>query len=110
MKAELVQTVCNHRGDVLCCAIRGDLLAVGSNDKLIRLFRISRQKSTGAWSFAELPQSPLCGHSYLVAGCCFDSTGDTLFSCSQDGRAIIWDVKTGTLSFKFSLSPSFHFT
>uniref|UniRef100_A0A914UTW8 WD repeat, SAM and U-box domain-containing protein 1 n=1 Tax=Plectus sambesii TaxID=2011161 RepID=A0A914UTW8_9BILA len=91
---ELLETISVRHGDVLCCAFAGEgrLLAVGSGDKLVRLFSFD---SDDASIFSELPQSPLCGHSFAVYGCSFSPAGHLLVSCSQDGRAIIWDSCTG---------------
>lgn len=101
MKAKLLQTIHNYHGDILTCSFSGRLLAIGSADKLVRLFTVDQNGD----SFSELPQSPLCGHTYAVNFCTFTSLGTFLATCSQDGKAVIWDVRTGE---RISLQPSDH--
>lgn len=91
MKVKFLQTILNHSSDVLTCCFSGRILAIGSADKLVRLFAIDADGS----GFSELPQSPLCAHGYAVNYCQFTPLGTMLASCSQDGKAVIWDVRTG---------------
>ncbi len=94
LRANLLQKIASHQGDVLSCCFSGRLLAVGSADKLVRLFALVQD----GYSFGELPQSPLCGHNYAVNFVHFTPLGTLLATCSQDGKVIIWDVRTGNVT------------
>lgn len=97
-----IQTIYSHAADIMSCDFSKDyLLAICSSDKLARLW-VRKQAGEqppdpGAppGLFVELPQSPLYAHSYAVNFCQFSPDGNFLATCSQDGRAILWDVKTG---------------
>ena len=86
--ASHVHTISSHNSDVNCVNFSTDRnLASCSGDKATRIFSIS--------DFSELPSSPLLGHQYTVHYCTFSPFGTNIATCSTDGKAIIWDVKTG---------------
>lgn len=85
--ATLIHTLADHTDDVNCCAFSSSCLATCSLDKTIRVYSLS--------NFAELPYSPLAGHSYAVHCCCFSPSGHVLASCSTDGTAALWDARDG---------------
>ena len=87
MVATLLHTVSSHAGDVNCVAFKDDLLATCSGDKTVRLWNTD--------DYSEHPSSPLCGHTYSIHCCMFAPNGNTLTSCSTDGKVIFWDTKTG---------------
>nr|XP_023030381.1 WD repeat, SAM and U-box domain-containing protein 1-like isoform X1 [Leptinotarsa decemlineata]XP_023030382.1 WD repeat, SAM and U-box domain-containing protein 1-like isoform X1 [Leptinotarsa decemlineata]XP_023030383.1 WD repeat, SAM and U-box domain-containing protein 1-like isoform X1 [Leptinotarsa decemlineata] len=79
-------------GAINSCSFHGrDLLATGSGDKLIRLFRISGENN----SIEELGYSPLEGHTYTINHVEFSKNGQMLASCSLDGCTIIWNATNG---------------
>nr|XP_033802145.1 WD repeat, SAM and U-box domain-containing protein 1 [Geotrypetes seraphini]XP_033802146.1 WD repeat, SAM and U-box domain-containing protein 1 [Geotrypetes seraphini]XP_033802147.1 WD repeat, SAM and U-box domain-containing protein 1 [Geotrypetes seraphini] len=86
----LIRTLADHSDDVNCCAFSSSYLASCSMDKMVRIYSLS--------NFAELPYSPLKGHTYAVHCCCFSSSGDILASCSTDGTTILWNTQTGKKS------------
>ncbi|NXU17863.1 WSDU1 protein, partial [Pardalotus punctatus] len=83
----LIHTLADHRDDVNCCAFSSSCLATCSSDKTIRVYSLS--------NFAELPYSPLKGHTYAVHCCCFSPSGRELASCSTDGTTAVWAVRDG---------------
>ncbi|XP_064612039.1 WD repeat, SAM and U-box domain-containing protein 1-like [Liolophura sinensis] len=88
--AEHLHTVQSHNTDVNGLCFSTSALATCSGDKTVRLWSTE--------DFAELPISPLCGHTYVVYKCQFSPFGTTLASCSMDGSIILWNVKTGEQS------------
>jgi WD40 repeat protein len=88
---QLQRTLSGHPEVVQCLAISPDakILASGSNDKTIKLWRLE----TG-----EL-QTTLKGHSSAVLSISFSPDGKTLASTSnmefQDATIKLWDVNTG---------------
>ncbi|CAH1113976.1 unnamed protein product [Psylliodes chrysocephalus] len=74
-----------------CCFYGKDLLAIGSGDKLIHIFKIINEPN---W-IEELCFSPFEGHTFAINYVEFSSNGKMLASCSLDGCTIIWDVLTG---------------
>uniref|UniRef100_A0A1Y1JZX4 WD repeat, SAM and U-box domain-containing protein 1 n=2 Tax=Photinus pyralis TaxID=7054 RepID=A0A1Y1JZX4_PHOPY len=66
------------------------LLAVGSSDKLVKLFKVDENNA-----IEETDSSPLDGHSYSVNHVEFSKDGSRLATCSLDGCTIIWDPNTG---------------
>jgi WD40 repeat protein len=99
LHSKIVQIIHSHAADVLSCCFYGRVLATTSGDKLVRLWSFESGKNASGNDsegyFNELPQSPLCGHSYAVNFCHFTPMGTLLVSCSQDGKAMVWDVRTG---------------
>ncbi|XP_046563598.1 WD repeat, SAM and U-box domain-containing protein 1-like [Haliotis rubra] len=87
MVASLIHTITSHGSDINCVAFTHDKLATCSGDKTVRIWSTE--------DFTELPSSPLLGHAYYVNCCVFSPFGNTLASCSTDGKLILWDVKTG---------------
>ncbi|NWI84584.1 WSDU1 protein, partial [Pitta sordida] len=85
--ATLIHTLSDHSDDVNCCAFSSSCLATCSLDKTVRVYSLS--------TWAELPYSPLRGHSYAVHCCCFSPSGRLLASCSTDGTTALWDVRDG---------------
>ncbi|XP_050711432.1 WD repeat, SAM and U-box domain-containing protein 1-like isoform X3 [Eriocheir sinensis] len=86
-----VCTIKDHTNDVTSVDFSGrSLLATGSSDKSVRLYK---------WQvgdkFAEVSHSPLLGHTYGVNYVNFSPFGSKLASASIDGSTIIWDVKSG---------------
>ena len=81
-------TITAHTSDINCLSFSNTALATCSSDKTVRLWDL-----TG--SYAELPSSPLCGHTYSVRSVHFSPDGLTLASCSTDGKLIMWDLATG---------------
>ncbi|XP_072396788.1 WD repeat, SAM and U-box domain-containing protein 1-like [Diabrotica undecimpunctata] len=73
-----------------CCFSGKNLLALGSGDKLVRMFKISKENNAEEHCF-----SPLEGHTYAINHVEFSPNGNTLASCSQDGCTILWDAATG---------------
>ncbi|XP_019647749.1 PREDICTED: WD repeat, SAM and U-box domain-containing protein 1-like isoform X1 [Branchiostoma belcheri] len=85
--ATLEHTIASHASDVNWVAFSSTVLASCSGDKTVRLWEV------GTW--AELPCSPLLGHSYPVHCCCFSSFGTQLATCSTDGTINLWGSKSG---------------
>ncbi|NXL87794.1 WSDU1 protein, partial [Alectura lathami] len=85
--ATLIHTLADHSDDVNCCAFSSSCLATCSLDKTIRIYSLT--------DFAELPYSPLRGHTYAVHCCCFSPSGHLLASCSTDGTTVVWDARDG---------------
>ncbi|XP_074652932.1 WD repeat, SAM and U-box domain-containing protein 1-like isoform X2 [Tubulanus polymorphus] len=85
--ASLVHTVSSHTGDVNWVCFSGQNLASSSGDKTVRLWKLD--------DFNEQACSPLLGHTYHVHCCVFSPFGTLLASCSTDGKAILWDAKSG---------------
>nr|CAI5824457.1 unnamed protein product [Callosobruchus analis] len=79
-------------GAVNSCHFHGkDLLAIGSGDKLIRLFKVKE----GDDVIDELCISPIEGHTYAINHVEFSTSGQYLASCSLDGCATVWNTATG---------------
>ncbi|NWR93318.1 WSDU1 protein, partial [Furnarius figulus] len=85
--ATLIHSLSDHSDDVNCCAFSRSCLATCSLDKTVRVYSLS--------TLAELPYSPLRGHTYAVHCCCFSPSGRVLASCSTDGTTALWDVRDG---------------
>ncbi|KAK8736917.1 hypothetical protein OTU49_004723, partial [Cherax quadricarinatus] len=86
-----VCTIKDHTNDVTSVDFAGRcLLATGSSDKSVRLYKWQVDDS-----FVEVGYSPLLGHTYGVNCVSFSPFGTKLASASTDGSTIIWDVKTG---------------
>ncbi|XP_078619035.1 WD repeat, SAM and U-box domain-containing protein 1-like isoform X2 [Branchiostoma floridae x Branchiostoma japonicum] len=85
--ATLEHTIASHASDVNWVTFSSTVLASCSGDKTVRLWEV------GTW--AELPCSPLLGHSYPVHCCCFSSFGTQLATCSTDGTINLWGSKSG---------------
>jgi WD40 repeat protein len=49
------------------------------------------------YRIVELPQSPLCAHTYAVNAVVFSDGGLHVCTCSQDGRVCVWDTRTGDI-------------
>ncbi|XP_076268665.1 WD repeat, SAM and U-box domain-containing protein 1-like isoform X2 [Rhynchophorus ferrugineus] len=81
-----------YEGGVNSCSFYGtDLLATGSGDKLVRLFRIVEENN----NIEELGSSPLEGHTYAINYVEFSKDGTKLASCSLDGCTFIWNTEIG---------------
>ena len=78
-----------HSSDVNSCAFNGFLLATGSADKTVRVWKLAADSS-----WIEVEFSPLLGHSYSVYSVAFSSK-DRIVSASLDGSIIVWDSRTG---------------
>jgi WD40 repeat protein len=76
----------NHVGD-LTFSRDGKLLATGSDDRKIRLWK------TGAYEL----QSTLEGHKHYVNGVAFSPNGKLIVSGSHDGKVGVWDVENNKL-------------
>nr|XP_022921310.1 WD repeat, SAM and U-box domain-containing protein 1-like [Onthophagus taurus]XP_022921311.1 WD repeat, SAM and U-box domain-containing protein 1-like [Onthophagus taurus] len=76
-----------------CCFYGNDLLAIGSSDKIIRIFKVT----TGDGFLEEVEYSPMEGHSYSVNYVEFSQDGTQLASASLDGSASIWNSQTGEI-------------
>ena len=85
--AKHVHTINAHTRDVNCVSFSSNTLATCSGDKTVRLWSLD--------TFAELPPSPLCDHTYIVHCCVFSSFGSYLATCSTDGKVILWNGYTG---------------
>jgi hypothetical protein len=66
----------------------GDLLASGSGDTTIRLWRTDNGNALGT----------LTGHTNVVLGLCFSPDGKTLASAGYDKSIRLWDVQLGSQS------------
>jgi len=86
-----MQTLTGHSSDINSCHFHDDVLATGSADATVRLWK--ENKATKA--FEETPVSPLKGHSYSVYCVQFSPNG-SLVSASLDGSLILWDAVSGT--------------
>ena len=94
MVASLHHTISAHTSDVNgVCFSKDRKLATCSGDKTVRLWDTSE--------FAELPSSPLCGHTYYVHSCVFSPFGTQLATCSTDGKVIVWNPATGNKTATF---------
>ncbi|CAH1966828.1 unnamed protein product [Acanthoscelides obtectus] len=79
-------------GAVNSCHFHGkDLLAIGSGDKLIRMFKVKEGNNL----IDELSISPIEGHTYAINHVEFSTSGQYLASCSLDGCTTIWNTTTG---------------
>ncbi|KAM9235999.1 WD repeat, SAM and U-box domain-containing protein 1 isoform 4-T4 [Leptosomus discolor] len=87
--ATLIHTLADHSDDVNYCAFSSSCLATCSLDKTVRVYSLK--------NFAELPYSPLKGHTYAVHCCCFSPSGHALASCSTDGTTVVWDTRDGRM-------------
>ncbi|NWU97112.1 WSDU1 protein, partial [Upupa epops] len=87
--ATLIRTLADHSDDVNYCAFSSSCLATCSLDKTVRVYSLN--------DFAELPYSPLKGHTYAVHCCCFSPSGHVLASCSTDGTTLVWDTCSGQM-------------
>lgn len=79
-----------HEAAVVAVAISPDrtLLATGSQDKTIRLFRLPGLQPTGA---------PWSGHEADVLSLAFAADGQRLISGGSDGALRLWEVPSGRL-------------
>ena len=82
-----VCTLASHTSDVNGVAFHRSALATCGGDKVLRVWNLD--------DFTELSYSPLSGHRYSINGCTFSPVNNWLVSYSTDGKAILWDVKTG---------------
>jgi len=103
-KVELIRKVgVTSSCDVTTCDIYKHILAVGSTDSKITLWKL---KSNTAYnntlnsnehvmnSIEQHERSPLVGHTYSVYSLKFSKSG-LLVSASLDGDLILWDPQTG---------------
>ncbi|XP_066142356.1 WD repeat, SAM and U-box domain-containing protein 1-like isoform X2 [Euwallacea fornicatus] len=74
-----------------CCFYGKDLLATGSGDKYVRLFKTNEENN----NVEELINSPLEGHTYAINHVEFSKDGSKLASSSLDGCTFIWNPLTG---------------
>ncbi|KAJ8924304.1 hypothetical protein NQ315_007097 [Exocentrus adspersus] len=74
-----------------CCFFDKHLLATGSGDKLVRLFKVGEENN----NIEELEYSPLEGHTYAINHVEFSHNGSKIASCSLDGCTTVWDTSTG---------------
>lgn len=74
-----------------CCFYGKDMLATGSGDKFIRLFKVVEENN----NIEELSNSPLEGHTYAINHVEFSKDGSKLASSSLDGCTFIWNPHTG---------------
>ena len=98
------QTLTGHQQDVNSCDMVGDLLATGSNDCTIRLWRY---QTGDPEQYVECEVSPLLGHNYSVYSLRFSPDGASLVSGSLDGRLIVWDVATAGILHTYKHSSAF---
>jgi WD40 repeat protein len=70
----------------------GALLASGSYDGTIRLWRLAHSGRSGSHVQAHLIGAPLSGHTGGVTSVRFSPDGTILASGSQDGTIRLWDV------------------
>ena len=86
--ATAVCTLASHSSDVNGVAFGAGVLASCGGDKTVKVWNLE--------DFTELGYSPLLGHRYSVNGCTFSPANTrVLVSYSTDGRAVLWDLKTG---------------
>jgi WD40 repeat protein len=79
-------------GAINCCSFNNSgVLATGSGDKLVRLFKVVEENN----NVEEISWSPLEGHTYPVNYVEFSRDGTKLASCSLDGCTNIWEAETG---------------
>ncbi|KAF5304695.1 hypothetical protein FQA39_LY09472 [Lamprigera yunnana] len=78
-------------GAINSCNFHGNnLLAIGSSDKMVKLFKIDENNV-----IEETSSSPLDAHTYSVNHVEFSKDGTQIATCSLDGSTIIWDAATG---------------
>ena len=99
----LPSLISGHQQDVTCCDVFEGILASGSADKLVRLWRYS------AGMYIQSPVSPLNGHKYAVTSVKFSSDSKKIVSSSLDGAIIIWMVDSGEIIQKFDHEESIAF-
>jgi WD40 repeat protein len=87
-------------GAINCCSFNNSgVLATGSGDKLVRLFKVVEENN----NVEEISWSPLEGHTYPVNYVEFSRDGTKLASCSLDGCTNIWEAEVNA-SFKTHIS------
>lgn len=109
-----VQILEDHTDNVSTLAFSGDgmLLASGSHDGTVRLWRVDTEHGR----FVPAPHSPFRGHTVDVIDVVFSPDGRTLMSTGFDEVVRIWDLETGSMKavleghrswvFSLAVSPS----
>jgi WD40 repeat protein len=92
-----VQTLTEHEGEVTALSLspRGRILASGSRDKTIRLWRMDTGELLHTFAGRSLWSSS--GHQDRISALAFSSDGRVLISGSNDGTVKLWDVSAQTL-------------
>lgn len=89
-----VHVLQGHSNDVNDCDFSSTgLLATCSSDKSIRVWSFFSDEH----QFTQQSYSPLTYHTYSVRGVRFSPCSAKLLSCSTDGSAVVWSVKSGVI-------------
>ncbi|XP_055338095.1 WD repeat, SAM and U-box domain-containing protein 1-like [Paramacrobiotus metropolitanus] len=94
LNVKVISSFTAHRNDVLSVVWTGNMVASGSADKTIRIWRIN-QKDEQNIELHEVPFSPIADHIYHVQCLHFSSFGTFLVECSSDGVIMVWNTTTG---------------
>jgi WD40 repeat protein len=87
-----------HTQSVLCLAAQGDLLASGSADGTVRIWKVTITAGMGRCSFACECVATLTQGAPVTGVKLWSSSADgkvSVFACDTDGQARVWDLSTG---------------
>ncbi|OQV24293.1 putative WD repeat, SAM and U-box domain-containing protein 1 [Hypsibius exemplaris] len=95
LRLKVVSSFKAHANDVTSVQWTGNVMASGSADKTIRVWKTGG-RSAGQVELHEMSYSPMREHYYHVQCLHFSSFGNTLATCATDGKVVLWDTLTGS--------------